>query len=69
MDEAHCIKSWGSGKIPFRKEYGRLATFRLFVPKSVPFVALTQRALDWLSKRHLSCRHSLLEYVCKQVTW
>ena len=44
IDEAHCIESWGSGKIPFRMEYGRLATLRSFVPKSVPFVALTATA-------------------------
>ena len=51
IDEAHCIDSWGGGKVPFREEYGKLATLRSLVPRSVPFVALTATASEDTRKR------------------
>ena len=36
VDEAHCIKQWGS---EFRKHYASLETLRSFVPRGVPVLA------------------------------
>ena len=36
VDEAHCIKQWGS---EFRKHYTSLETLRAFVPRGVPVLA------------------------------
>lgn len=38
IDEAHCISQWGEN---FRKTYAQLGSIRNFLPRSVPFMALS----------------------------
>lgn len=38
VDEAHCITQWGDH---FRKTYSQLGSIRNFLPRSVPFMALS----------------------------
>ncbi|EJD46172.1 P-loop containing nucleoside triphosphate hydrolase protein [Auricularia subglabra TFB-10046 SS5] len=41
VDEAHCIPRW---KDSFRKTYGRIGSFRAYLPHKVPFIACTATA-------------------------
>lgn len=47
IDEAHCVSHWGAS---FRKKYGTIGSIRGFLPRSVPFIAvsatLTRRVRD-----------------------
>lgn len=38
VDEAHCISHWGS---LFRKKYGAIGSIRIFLPRGIPFIALS----------------------------
>ncbi|KAH7918343.1 P-loop containing nucleoside triphosphate hydrolase protein, partial [Leucogyrophana mollusca] len=47
IDEAHCISHWGAS---FRKKYSAIGTIRVFLPRSVPFIALSASLTDRVSK-------------------
>lgn len=38
IDEAHCISHWGAD---FRKKYALLGSIRAFLPRNIPFIALS----------------------------